>query len=85
MGGLGQFADLKGDLAKKRGMVLFFFFFFFFLGGGYPMHTLFWHANNDIALTSNQKSYFLLLSHYFIFSTIIRITLLVSSLKLTIM
>ena len=34
MGGLGQFADLKGDLAKKRGMVLFFFFFFFGGGGG---------------------------------------------------
>ena len=27
-GGLGQFADLKGDLAKKRGMALFSFFFF---------------------------------------------------------
>ena len=27
MGGLGQFADLKGDLAKKGGRVFFFFFF----------------------------------------------------------
>ena len=33
-GGLGQFADLKGDLAKKRGMALFFFFFFLKVGGG---------------------------------------------------
>ena len=38
-GGFGQFADLKGDLARKRGWV-----FFFFWGGGRgvdtPMHTM---------------------------------------------
>ena len=38
-GGFGQFADLKGDLARKRGWV------FFFSGGGgrgvdTPMHTM---------------------------------------------
>ena len=38
--GLGQFADVRGGLAKKRASVLFCFCFFFFGGGDTPIHTI---------------------------------------------
>ena len=38
-GGLGQFANLRGDLARKRGVV-------FLRGGDIPMHTM--DANSNM-------------------------------------